>query len=251
MYVDIHCHLPEKYFFKNINEYIKRWSEQKITNIVSMSQNYKDSLCSLELSQKYPEVIPAVGIHPWKAHKSHIELDNFKKLLEENKTIKILGEVGLDYHSISQKDRYPYQKKVVDFFFHQAEQRKYRLMLHVKGAEEEITNTIETNNVPGSHCCIHWYSGPIQTLKKLIDLDCYFSCGPALSYSAKHQKIPRMVPIDRLLTESDGNVKYQGQVGHPGMMPEVITQIANLRGEPKTQIAEIVFQNSYCYLGMV
>lgn len=247
-YIDVHCHLPENYFFKEINTHIMQWRQQKLMYVVSVSQNYAESLRSIELSKKYAEIIPAVGIHPWKAHRKHIELINFDRLLSENKEIKILGEIGLDYYFIKRKERYSFQKKVLEFFFIQAEKRELRLMLHVKGAEAEIADYIETRTIPGKNCCIHWYSGSTHILKKLVDLDCYFSCGPALSYS-KHQKVPKVVPLDRLLTESDGNVKYQGRVGHPGMMPEVIDLITNLTNQNRNELQQIIIDNSLCYLG--
>lgn len=123
-------------------------------------------------------------------------------------------------------------------------------MLHVKGAESEIFDIITTSNIPGDYYCIHWYSGSPQILKRLIDLDCYFSCGPALKYSKKHQKVPQMVPINRLLTESDGNVKYQGEIGHPGLMPHVVDLISDTTKYNSDFIQEIVLKNSIRYLGL-
>ncbi|MFW9904898.1 MAG: TatD family hydrolase [Candidatus Thorarchaeota archaeon] len=249
-YIDVHCHLPNNYFFRDIGTYIPQWFQQGLLHIVSVSQDYKESLRSIELSKKYPEmVIPTIGIHPWKAHKKYSELKLFDKLLNENEEIGILGEIGLDFHFISQKERYPFQDKVLTFFFEQAEKRNLRVMLHVKGAEEEIVRYIETRTLPGKNCCIHWYSGPFQTLLKLIDLDCYFSCGPALNYSRKHQQVLKSVPFDRLLTESDGNVKYQGRVGHPGMMSEVLDLITNITNTNRGDLQQRIINNSLCFLG--
>lgn len=220
-----------------------------LRHVVSVSQNYRESIRTLELEKKYPTfIIPAIGIHPWKAHKKYEELDLIKELLNQHK-VKILGEIGLDRHFTTQKERYPFQNKVLDFFIKKAEEKSYRLMLHIKGAEQEIINRIETSTIPGKHCCIHWFSGSTKMLRKLIDLDCYFSCGPALEYSIKHQQVPLMVPLERLQTESDGNVKYRGRVGHPGLIPEVVSLIANLTGHSSYKIQEIVLNNFYEFLG--
>lgn len=221
-----------------------------LRHVVSVSQNYRESIRTLELVEKYPRIIiPAIGIHPWEAHKKHEELDLIKELLSKHK-IKILGEIGLDRHFITQKERYPYQNKVLDFFIDLAEQENYRLMLHIKGAEDEIINRIETSTISGKYCCIHWFSGSNKVLRKLIDLDCYFSCGPALEYSIKHQQVPLITPLERLLTESDGNVKYRGRVGHPGLIPEVVSLIANLTRYPSIKIQEKVMRNFLHFLGI-
>ncbi|MHA1967856.1 MAG: TatD family hydrolase [Candidatus Hodarchaeales archaeon] len=239
-YIDVHCHLPVNYFYKSIDSYIKSWKEIGLTYIVSVSQNHMESLRSIELANKYEFIVPAIGIHPWKAHKKHNELEKLKDLLIKNKKVKILGEIGLDKHFIKEKDRYPFQVKVLDYFFELAGEGGYRLMLHIKGAENEIIYKIETSSISGQDCCIHWFSGSKNQLNKLIDLDCYFSCGPALKYSQKHRQVPKMIPIERLLTESDGNVKYQGQIGHPGLIPQVINQLASLTKQSKKEIKENV-----------
>ena len=138
--------------------------------------------------------------------------------------------------------------KVLYYFFELGEKGDYRLMLHVKGAENEIIDQIESSSISGQECCIHWFSGSLNQLKKMIDLDCYFSCGPALKYSPRHQQVPKMAPLERLLTESDGNVKYQGQIGHPGVIPQVIDQLALLTEHSHQQIKEIVIKNFYEFL---
>ncbi|MFX0086445.1 MAG: TatD family hydrolase [Candidatus Hodarchaeota archaeon] len=249
-YIDIHCHLPDNYFYKSIDSHIKTWSQMGLRHVVSVSQNYSESIRTLELEKKYPMfIIPAIGIHPWKAHKKHEDLDLINELLSQRK-IKILGEIGLDKHFITQKERYPFQRKVLDFFIELAEREEYRLMLHIKGAEEEIINKIETSTISGKYCCIHWFSGSTKMLRKFIDLDCYFSCGPALEYSIKHQQVPLMAPLERLLTESDGNVMYRGRVGHPGLIPEVVNLIANLTRHSRSKIQEIVIRNFFQFLGI-
>ena len=248
-YIDFHCHLSDNYFYNSIDTYIKTWNQLGLKHIVSVSQNYRESLRTLELEKKYPNmIIPAIGIHPWKAHKKIEELSLIKDLLSQHKQIRILGEIGLDKHFIKQTERYPLQQKVLDFFFEQAEKQDYRLMLHVKGAEQEIIDRIETSSIPGSHCCIHWFSGTEKLLKKIIDLDCYFSCGPALKYSIKHQQVPKEAPLKRLLTESDGNVKYQGIIGQPGLMPDVTKLLADLTKKTNRKIQQTVLNNFYQFL---
>ncbi|MFX0172120.1 MAG: TatD family hydrolase [Candidatus Hodarchaeota archaeon] len=249
-YIDIHCHLPENYFFKTIETHVTQWKQKNITFVISVSQTYDESLKSLDLARKYSEIIPAVGIHPWKAHKREHELKEFEKLITKTKEIRILGEIGLDYHFVSQKDFYSIQQRILGFFFKQAEKHDLKLMLHVKGAEPDIVNFIESSTVPGNHCCIHWFSGLFQTLKKLVDLDCYFSCGPALRYSKKHQKVPKIVPLDRLLSESDGSVKYKGEIGHPGLITVVVKLIADILNQEPNNLRDIIFQNSLEYLDM-
>lgn len=250
-YSDVHCHLPVNFFYRQIGTLMDQYQHSGIHLIVSISQEYKETERSLELATKFPEkIIPAMGIHPWKAHKKLQELEVFEELLRQNPNIRVLGEVGLDYHFITQRERYASQRVVFEYFLALGEKFTLPLMLHCKGAEADILEYIESSNLPGSFFCVHWFSGPPTILKRLIDIDCYFSCGPALEYSPKHQLVAKLVPINRLLTESDGNVKYQGKVGHPGLIPDVVAHITSLTRHPKDEVSRMVFKNAYEYLRM-
>lgn len=228
---------------------MEQYKLKGIQKIVSMSQDHKEARRSLELAHKFPScIIPTLGIHPWKAHKKLNELEICDEILGQNPNIRVLGEVGLDYHFITQPARYTSQKEVFNHFLKLAERRRLPMMLHVKGAESEVADYIETSSLPGNFFCIHWFSGPSPILDRLADLDCYFSCGPALDYSPKHQMVAKVVHLDRILTESDGNVKYRGKVGHPGLMPKVIEAISSLKKRDRDEVQDSVLKNSYRYL---
>ncbi|NHJ00841.1 MAG: TatD family deoxyribonuclease [Candidatus Heimdallarchaeota archaeon] len=247
-FIDVHCHLPENYFYKDIESHLKNWKANNVKYIASMSQNYEESLISIHLAKKFPEIIPAIGIHPWKAHKHINELSKFEELMNSDVEIKNIGEIGLDFHFIKEEKRYQPQQEVFEFFLKQAEKRNLSIMLHVKGAERRIIEIMSSSSVPGKKICIHWYSGNLAHLKMLKEMDFYFSCGPALAYSPKHQEVPKIITKDRLLTESDGNVKYQGKIGHPGLMDEVVRKIAELKNESAKDIEISLWKNGLSFL---
>jgi len=88
--VDVHSHAYD--YSKNELEKLK-----KDFIIISVSEDYSTSKKSIELSKIYRSIIPAVGIHPWTAHKINVK-DEIRKIEELIKkvSIKIIGEIGLD-----------------------------------------------------------------------------------------------------------------------------------------------------------
>ena len=98
-------------------------------------------------------------------------------------------------------------------------------MIHSTGAEKEIYELLETRKLKANICC-HWFSGDKSTLAKLIDLGVYFSVNPAVVQSRRHERVVQNVALDYLLTESDGIVKFKGEVGTPLLMPFVCEEIA-------------------------
>ena len=50
----------------------------------------------------------------------------------------------------------------------------------------------------------HWYNGPLHVLCRAIAQGHFFSINPAMVNSPKGRKIIDAIPLDRVLTESDG-----------------------------------------------
>ena len=190
-YIDIHCHLADNYFWKQIGELIPKWKNLNITKIGAMATNIKSSIRNLELAEKYPEIIlPAIGRHPWGAHKfNEKEQEVFEELLENQKVV-IIGEIGLDYYFIKEPEKYPKQIEVFQYFLKQAQRKSKPVMLHTTGAEKTICEILSTEKLTINVCC-HWYSGPEKELRILTNKGCYFSINPAIIRSKNQQRSAR------------------------------------------------------------
>jgi len=51
---------------------------------------------------------------------------------------------------------------------------------------------------------LHWFSGTKQQLKRSIEMGCYFSVGPAMLSSKKGYELVQIMPIEKILVETDG-----------------------------------------------
>ena len=56
---------------------------------------------------------------------------------------------------------------------------------------------------------MHWFSGTHSELTRAIDLGCWFSVGPAMLQGKKGRRLASLMPIDRVLTETDGPIARQ------------------------------------------
>jgi len=247
-YIDCHVHISDKYFFKRIDDLLLDWNEYNIERIGAVATNIRESQRNIEIAKKYPSIILAgIGRHPWGAHKfSEQELMIFQGLAKDPK-VAFIGEVGLDQYHIKEKERWEQQNRVLKHFIEIANNNKKSLMLHLTGAEDELYEMLSTSNLNVNFCC-HWYSGPEKTLKKLIDLGGYFSINPNFIRSRKHRKVLDLVDQRRILTESDGPVKFQGEQGTPALMPVLCKEIAKELKIQPDNFAEIVKENFENYL---
>ena len=96
--------------------------------------------------------------------------------------------------------------------------------LHTKGAEDIIFEMLPSYKIPNVN--IHWFSGPEKFLSEGIERGYYFSITPAINYSPAVKKTVSMVDIEHLLLESDGPVKYSGNIGTPAMIRAVLNTIS-------------------------
>jgi len=247
-YIDCHCHLSDKYFFNQIKQLIIDWEKLGVKKIGTMTINPKTAKRNLELVKSYPKMIVlAVGRHPWGAHKFTDEEKIEFEELAKNKKTEVIGEIGLDCYFVKEKEKYEKQVIMFEFFLELAEKYSKPMMLHTTGAERDIVNILTTKS-PKVNVCCHWFSGGTKELDALIDMGCYFSINPAVVKSHRHQKVLEKVPLDRLLTESDGPVKFERKQGSPALMPFLCKEIAKILNIEEKQFAETVFKNYKSYL---
>ena len=98
MLVDSHCHLDYNDFEEDFEDILKRAKENGVTAILNAGNNIGELDKQLALSEKYPFIYTAVGVHPHNA--SEYEDIKAKDFIEKAKHKKVvgIGECGLDHH---------------------------------------------------------------------------------------------------------------------------------------------------------
>ena len=225
MLIDIHCHMN---LYLVIDEIIKEAQKVGVEKIISVGMSFTSLERIIEISNKYNMIYPALGIHPEevKMNKNiESQLDSILNIIRKNKeNVCAIGEIGLDHHFIKEKEFYPLQKKVFETMLSLAQELVLPVNLHTKGAEDIIFEMLPSYKIPNVN--IHWFSGPEKFLSEGIERGYYFSITPAINYSPAVKKTVSMVDIEHLLLESDGPVKYSGNIGTPAMIRAVLNTIS-------------------------
>lgn len=200
----------------------------------------------LEIASQYNEVFAALGIHPEEVkmnEKIEHQLESIIDLIKKNKqNICAIGEVGLDHHFIKDKELYPIQNRIFNKMLLIAQELELPVNLHTKGAENIIFDTLPSYRIPNIN--IHWYSGPEKLLKIGIDRGYYFSITPAISYSTAVKNVVLEVDKEHLLLESDGPVKYSGDIGVPSMIKNVLNTISKLKEISPNELEQQIEENT-------
>ena len=242
MYIDFHNHI-DFYKDKEIDSVINCINLNNI-KIIACSMDEESYLKNIEISKKSDYIVPIFGIHPWRV-KNNIDVDKFEYYI---KNTPLIGEIGLDFHWIEDKDTYPHQIKVFEYFLQSAKKYDKYINIHTKGCEELILNLLKKYDI-SSQSIIHWYSGDKDTLKKLIDAKCYFTGSVDLGYIKHSKDIIKEIPANKLLAETDGPTALQWVNGTYGMPDEIknvyknICAIKNLDIEEYKYNAQIIMTN--------
>ena len=224
MYIDCHTHLD--FFEENIDKAISDINENEILTLAN-SMDIESYIKNKEYSKKSKFIKPCFGIHPWKAAEYKENLEKLIPYIEES---EIIGEIGLDYLWVEDKNTFEPQRKVFNFILKESVKRNKVVNLHTKDAEEEIYEALKKFNY--SKAIIHWYSGDIETLEKYIELGCYFTISVDMGYSEKTNEVLSKIPIDKLLLETDGPTALEwvnGEYGYPSEIKRVYKKVAEFK----------------------
>lgn len=165
----------------------------------------------------------ALGLHPLVAEQHAGERERFRELAGETSYI---GEVGLDFspQGYATKDA---QIDSFRFVLRTIRGRPKFITLHSRRAESAVLDILEEEG--RSPVVFHWYSGPLSTLERALAGGHFFSVNPAMTVSPNGRKIVERLPIDRVLTESDGPfVKVGGRPVVPADVAGVERHLASL-----------------------
>lgn len=179
----------------------------------------------------------SIGVHPWSA--SHELLHEMMPLLQE---AKIIGEIGMDSEWCNTD--LAIQKEIFVSQIEYAAKTNKPVVLHTKGQEKEILEIIR--QYPNTYF-VHWYSC-MDYIEQYNEVASYFSVGPSVGVDEAVTKLVRLIPIEKLLLESDGidaiewaiqSRDYLGALRHS---IEVIAQMKSLSIEETESILDQNFK---------
>ncbi len=249
MFVDAHIHLSDPLLKDILPQIIL---EAKITHtiLISVAEDLKTSALNLKIAAEVGELVkPFAGVHPWSLQNEDFDELNLRSLDLEH--FAGIGEVGLDRKYARDEGEYRRQKEVFESMLRLAERLQKPLSIHSRGSIDDVLSILSTYNLRG--VLLHWFSGAPNQLKVACDRGYYISYGPALVYSKKTQQLASKTPLDLILTETDGPVRFgaafQNRVALPSFIPSIVYALATLRKLNFEEMRNIIFRNTLRYLG--
>jgi TatD DNase family protein len=171
----------------------------------------------------------ALGLHPQLAHEREPELVVFERLLPK---ARYVGEVGLD-GAPEFRAHWKIQVRVFTRVLELCESVGGRVLsIHSRRAASPVLDSLHTHRGAGVPI-LHWFSGTHRELKRAIDLGCWFSVGPAMLLSERGRSLIKMMPRERVLTETDAPfAQLEGRPAYPWDARTAATLLEAFWGAP-------------------
>lgn len=238
LWVDFHCHLD---LYPDHQELIRQCDAEKILTL-GVTTTPKAFKRNVEMALGYRHIVVGLGLHPQLISTRAGELALFEKLLS---TTRYVGEIGLDAgprHYAS----FPEQRRVFGRILAACDEQGGKIMsIHSVRTVAKVLADLETHM--RKRACVsvlHWFTGTRSQMARAVDLGCYFSVNVEMVGNKKMRPLLAAIPIDRLLTETDGPfVKFGERTVRPTDIPATIGLLAHLRGTDASTLAQQVTAN--------
>lgn len=246
--IDTHCHIDFEDFDSDREEVIQR-AKDNLDHVIVSGYSNDSNIKVLKLSKDNEGFIyPTFGFHPVSSQNAtqediKIAHENVRKYIDD---IVAIGEVGMDYFYVSDKDLRERQEEIFRGFLDLANEYKVPIVMHVRDCEKKAVNIIEDyEDIP--YFVFHCYGGSLKTAKRIMNRgDSYMSFSTMLCYSKHHQDLIEKIDLNYVLTETDSPylAMRKEDRNEPVNVMKAVHKIAEIKNMDVASVDEITTNNA-------
>ena len=264
MLTDTHCHLDYNKFDPDREAVIARALESGLIRMLVPGLHHKSSRDAVQLAESNASVYAAVGFHPTDLEEfSEKTFGEVKELAKHPKVVAI-GEIGIDYYWVKEKDQRTFQRDVLKQQLQFAKEINKPVILHMREendawfgeASQDLLKILEDwqsglqsplADKPG---VLHSFNGNLETAQKALALNFYLGITGPVTYKNADEKreMIKQLPLDRILIETDSPflspVPERGKRNEPAFVHHIADKIAEIHSKSPAEIAEITTANA-------
>jgi TatD DNase family protein len=250
MLVDSHCHLDFPDFDAERDAVVARARAAGVARMVTISTRVRRFDRILAIAEAYDEVFCSVGTHP---HNAAEELDvTAAELVSLSRHPKVvaIGEAGLDYFY----DHSPRDAQAEGFRTHIAAARLtgLPLVIHSRDADRDMAAILDEETGKGAFpFVLHCFSSGRALAETGVAFGGYVSFSGILTFkkSDELRDIARILPVDRLLVETDAPylapMPFRGKRNEPAYTVHTATVLADTLGMSFDDLARQTTDNFF------
>jgi TatD DNase family protein len=246
--IDSHCHIAGQEFAGDLEAVVARARAAGLDGALTILAADDDAELrqAAEVQRLWPAVRFSIGVHPHAARKYAAAPEGaaaaVDAAIEAQPATRAVGEIGLDYHyDFAPRDA---QHAVFRAQIALARRRGLPVVIHTREAEDDTIAILREEGGGTLRGVLHCFTGtPALARRAIDDLGFYVSLAGIVTFpkAAELRETARLVPLDRLLTETDSPflapVPHRGQRNEPALVAAVVAALAADRGIPAADLA--------------
>ena len=258
MYTDSHCHLSFPELKSNLADIRSHMASAQVSRALCICTTIEEFEQVHELATSYDNFWSTVGVHP---DNEDIYEPNLQDLIDRGSLDRVvaIGETGLDYYQMTERkggrtiEDMGWQRDRFRTHIRAARQLQLPLVIHTRSASEDTLRILKEEGESGDNGSaggvFHCFTETQAVAKAALDLGFYISFSGILTFKSAQdlRDVAAWVPLDRLLIETDSPylapVPYRGKTNNPSYVPYVAQLLADLRGMPVEEMADLTSQN--------
>ena len=255
--VDTHCHLNLNLYENDLEKVLERAWEQGLVRILIPGVDLETSQCAVALSDKYPNLFAAIGIHPNEALSWKVETLLALKELAHHPKVVAIGEIGLDFY----RDKAPgqLQMEIFEIQLELAASLNRPVIIHCRNAMQEIwpilknwqeNLTLSENPLSKSPGVLHSFESSLDIAQEAIAHHFLIGINGVITFNnaIQRQQITTKIPLEKILLETDSPFlsphPYRGQRNEPALIIGVAQKLADLFLKSLPEVADITTHNA-------
>lgn len=234
--MDFHCHLDLYPDARNV--YAE--AQKKMDFVWLVTTSPRGFAATSKVLRQTESTVVSPGLHPEVAAQKAPELD---LLLHQMADSMAVGEVGLD-GSARYRQNFDLQTQIFSAVVKRAQALGGRILsIHSRAAANEVLDILEQSPGFGT-AVLHWFTDSAPLLRRANSMGCWFSVGPAMLTSANGRKLAAIMPMDRVVPESDGPfAKTSGNPIMPWEASGVAEQLSSIWCLPAATVSAALLRN--------
>ena len=247
MIFDTHAHYDDGQFDTDREELLGAMEAGGVGTIVDAGSTLESWDKILELTERYPFIYGAIGIHPDEAGTlDEAGMERMAELLDRDKIVAV-GEIGLDYYW--DKENHDVQKHWFIRQLDMAREKQMPVIIHSREAAAD-TMDIMKQHASGMKAVIHCYSYSAEMAKEYVKMGDYIGVGGVVTFknAKKLKQVVQEIPLERILLETDcpylAPVPFRGKRNSSLNLPYVAEAIAELKGTTAEEVIQQTEKNA-------
>lgn len=251
MFVDSHCHLDRLDLTAhagNLHAALDAARARDVSQFLAIAVTLEDVPGLAEIARAHEDVAISAGVHPLHQVAMEPDIETIKACAERFEAVAI-GETGLDYHY----DGVPRDVQHERFKRHliAATELELPVIIHTREAKEDTLALIREHSDPAVGGVLHCFTEDLDMAREAVRHGFFISLSGIVTFrnADSIRELARMVPLDRLLIETDSPylapVPHRGKPNEPQWVVEVAECIAAERGISVDEVAMQTTANFY------